>query len=166
MHTIPGLHLLSMIGAVFMAITVTLVRLRAARKPVTERSILIPPLGMSTGFGMFLVPAVHIPWMWGIEAFLAGALLFAYPLIRSSRFQIINGSIYLQRSKSFIVILVVLLAIRLTLHTYIEQYVSLPQTGAIFFLLAFGMILPWRTAMYLQYRSKLKELRFDNRSCE
>ncbi|WP_312029473.1 CcdC protein domain-containing protein [Paenibacillus sedimenti] len=33
-----------------------------------------------------------------------------------------------------------------------EAFVSIYQTGAIFFILAYGMLLPWRVAMYAQYR--------------
>ena len=36
-------------------------RVREGRTAVTLRKIVIPPLGMATGFCMFLVPAFRIP---------------------------------------------------------------------------------------------------------
>ena len=57
-------------------------RVRESRRPVSLRSLIIPPLGMSTGFSMFVVPAFRIPWTWGLAAFVLGALVFA---IRWSR---------------------------------------------------------------------------------
>jgi membrane protein CcdC involved in cytochrome C biogenesis len=89
---------------------------------------------------------------------LAGALLFAYPLIWSSKFEVRGGDIYLVRSKAFVFIMVGLLVVRLLLHDLVERAVTIPQTGAIFFLLAFGMIVPWRLAMARRYQAKLDSL--------
>ena len=52
----------------------------------------------------------------------------------------------------FIVVIVTLLIVRLLLHDVVEQYVTIPQSAGIFFILAFGMLLPWRTAMYREYK--------------
>jgi membrane protein CcdC involved in cytochrome C biogenesis len=150
-------HVASLFATIFMALTVIAVRLRATRKPVSVKKIIMPPIGMATGFLMFLFPFMRIPFLWGVLAFLAGVLFFSYPLIRTSRFYANNGQIYLQRSRAFIFILLGLLAIRLVLHGYIEEWVTIPQTGALFFLLAFGMLLPWRLAMYIQYMRLLQE---------
>ncbi|MGZ4164949.1 MAG: CcdC protein domain-containing protein [Tumebacillaceae bacterium] len=48
--------------------------------------------------------------------------------------------------------------IRVGLHSYVEEFISLPQTGAVFFILAFGMLLPWRIAMYVRYDKVRKQL--------
>jgi len=127
-------------------------RARETKRPVTARKIVIPPLGMSTGFCMFAYPPTRIPLSWAVVAFSAGALLLAYPLIRSSRLQRQGDHIMLQRSRSFLGILLALVAVRFAARAYIEQFVSPLQTGAIFFLLAFGMILPWRLLMLRQYQ--------------
>ncbi|MEO3947587.1 cytochrome c biogenesis protein CcdC [Gorillibacterium sp. CAU 1737] len=145
-------HLLPMLLSALFALSVIFIRLKAAGRPTSARKIIIPPLGMSTGFAMFFFPFMRIPLAWGLAAFLAGAVFFAYPLIRTSKFEAIDGQIFLKRSKAFIFILLILLAVRLVLHDYVEHYVSLSQTGSLFFLLAFGMLLPWRTAMLLQYQ--------------
>lgn len=139
------------IGAAMAACMAMLVRMRASNKAVNPKKLLIPPFAMSTGFLMFVFPMTRIPWSWAIIAFLVGALLFSYPLIRSSQMEVRDGDVYLKRSKVFIFILAGLVVIRIVLRQIIEQYVTLPQTGAIFFLLAFGMLLPWRLAMYVQF---------------
>ncbi|ULL18057.1 cytochrome c biogenesis protein CcdC [Paenibacillus sp. H1-7] len=140
------------IGAAMTATMAMLVRMRSTNKPVNPRKLLIPPLAMSTGFLMFAVPFTRIPFTWGIAALLIGALLFSYPLIRYSQLEQREGHVYMKKSKVFAFILIGLLLIRVLLRQVIEQYVSLPQTGAIFFLLAFGMLLPWRLAMYAKFR--------------
>lgn len=147
-----NMHVATTVGAMMMALLVIFIRLRASARPTTARKIMIPPLGMSTGFLMFLFPQMQIPLLWASVAFLTGVVLFSYPLIRTSKFHVVEGKIYLKRSRSFVFILLGLLALRLLLHGYVEQYVSISQTGAVFFILAFGMILPWRLAMLYQYR--------------
>lgn len=133
------------------ALTVILIRLRAAKHPTSAKKIMIPPLGMVTGFLMFLAPAMRIPVLYGVVAFLVGCL-FAIPLITSSRMKEVDGDIYLKRSPAFIIVLLSLLVIRIALHTYIERYVTIAQTGAVFFILAFGMLLPWRIVMLIRYK--------------
>jgi membrane protein CcdC involved in cytochrome C biogenesis len=128
-------------------------RVRETSRPATTRSILVPPLGMSTGFGMFAIPEMRVPITWGLLAFVAGAFAFAYPLIRTSEMVRDGERILMKRSKAFLWILLVLLAVRLALRAYVEQFISTPQTAAIFFLLAFGMLLPWRVVMYLRFRA-------------
>lgn len=146
------LQALSSIGMIIMALLAIFVRTRSGSKPVSAMKIIMPPIGMSTGFFMFVVPAFRIPWEWAMLSFLAGLILFSYPLIRSSQLEWKNGAVYVKRSKSFMFVLLGLLMLRVALHSYIEEHISIPQTGALFFILAFGMILPWRMAMLLQYR--------------
>lgn len=145
------LHIGSTLGAVFMALMVIVIRLKASSRPVTIRKIWIPPLGMSTGFAMFVVPEVRFPLWWAAIAFLTGWFIFAYPLMRSTIFEQRDGQIFAQRSKSFAFILLGLLLVRTLLHEFINQYVSVPQSGGLFFILAFGMIVHWRLFMYKRY---------------
>jgi membrane protein CcdC involved in cytochrome C biogenesis len=127
-------------------------RLRETQTPVTARKLLIPPAGMSTGFLMFLVPQTRVPLAWGALAFLAGALLLSYPLIQSSRLMRRGGDIIMQRSRAFLWILLGLLVVRIVARSYIERYINTVQTGSLFFVLAFGMLLPWRLTLYARYR--------------
>ncbi|MDO3411376.1 cytochrome c biogenesis protein CcdC [Saccharibacillus sp. CPCC 101409] len=127
-------------------------RMKASKRPLSVRKIIMPPVGMSTGFIMFIVPQTRIPLEGALIAFLVGWFLFAYPLILGTKFEQVGGDLFVKRSKSFIVILVVLIVIRLALHGYVERYVSLPQTGGVFFVLAFGMISHWRLNMLRRFK--------------
>jgi membrane protein CcdC involved in cytochrome C biogenesis len=139
---------------IFMAVSVIIVRLKAGNRPVTIKKIIIPPLGMSTGFAMFVEPQMRIPVIYGVIAFVVGWLLFSYPLIRTTHFEMKeHDQVFAKRSSGFAFILIGLLVIRLALHEVIEQYVSILQTGSLFFILAFGMILRWRLFMLKKYRA-------------
>jgi membrane protein CcdC involved in cytochrome C biogenesis len=127
-------------------------RIRETTRAITERAIVIPPLGMSTGFCMFLLPAARIPLAWALAAFLLGAVVLSIPLERSSRLTRRGDTIMMQRSPAFLWILIGLVVVRLALRSYVEHLVSPIQTGAIFFVLAFGMIVRWRVGMWLAYR--------------
>nr|WP_229520935.1 cytochrome c biogenesis protein CcdC [Paenibacillus sp. GM2] len=138
---------------ILMAVSVIIVRLKASNRPVTIKKIIIPPLGMATGFAMFVEPQMRIPVLYGVIAFAAGWLLFSYPLIRTTHFEMKDGQVFAKRSSGFAFILIGLLVIRLALHEVIEQYVSILQTGSLFFILAFGMIVRWRLYMLKKYRA-------------
>ncbi|GIP58631.1 cytochrome c biogenesis protein CcdC [Paenibacillus sp. FSL W8-0186] len=151
--TIPSyMQVFVTVGAIVMAALALFIRLKASRRPVTVKKIIIPPLGMTTGFGMFIVPEFHIPILWGAVAFAVGWLFFSYPLNRSTQFELIDGEVYAKRTRGFAYILIGLLALRLVLHEVVEQYISVLQTGSVFFLLAYGMILRWRLFMLKEYR--------------
>ncbi len=140
------------VASLFGAIVIILWRIREGRSPVTLRKILIPPAGMSTGFVMFLFPICHIPWLWAGSAFLLGATLLAWPLNATTRLYRDGNSIMMKRSSAFLMVVVVLAAIRFFARGYFDRYVSVEQTGAVFYLLAFGMILCWRLTMFFNYR--------------
>jgi membrane protein CcdC involved in cytochrome C biogenesis len=130
-------------------------RVREARTPVSTRRIVAPPLGMSTGFLVFLAPAARVPWAWASAAFALGALVFAVPLARTSRLVRTGDVVWMQRSRAFLWILAGLVIARTALRAYVEQVVTPLQTGALFFVLAFGMIARWRVGMLLEYRRLL-----------
>lgn len=127
-------------------------RYQETRTPVTAAKIVLPPLGMSTGFAMFALPAARVPWSWALVAFLLGALVLAVPLARTSRLERRGDDVLMERSNGFLLILLGLLALRLALHDWVGHLLSPLQTAGIFFVLAFGMILRWRVGMYLSYR--------------
>lgn len=141
----------SIVISALAGLTLIVLRMRAGKRPTSLRKIIIPPLGMATGFVMFAFSQTHIPWFWGLAAFLTGMLIFAFPLIVTTRLERVKSEIYVRRSKAFVFIMLTLFIIRLSLHSVVEQYMSIPQTGAVFYLLAFGMILPWRLAMISDY---------------
>jgi membrane protein CcdC involved in cytochrome C biogenesis len=128
-------------------------RVREGRTAVTPRKILIPPLGMATGFCMFLVPAFRVPWSWAAVAFLVGAVVLAYPLLLTSRLERAGDAIMMKRSGAFFAVVIVLFIIRYGARSYFDRLLTLEQTGGLFFILAFGMILRWRASMFRQYRA-------------
>jgi membrane protein CcdC involved in cytochrome C biogenesis len=127
-------------------------RVRETRSPVSMRKIVVPPLGMATGFSMFIVPAFRVPWAWAGTAFLIGALALAYPLLATTRLVRQGDTVTMQRSAAFFSVIILLAAIRLFARSYLDTVLSVQQTGALLFVLAFGMILRWRTRMLLEYR--------------
>jgi membrane protein CcdC involved in cytochrome C biogenesis len=60
--------------------------------------------------------------------------------------------VMMRRSAAFFVVVVVLGIVRFFARGYLDTYISLEQTAALFFVLAFGMILRWRMSMFFQYR--------------
>jgi membrane protein CcdC involved in cytochrome C biogenesis len=148
---------MSLISSVAGAIVVMIWRVREARTAVSAKKIVIPPIGMATGLGMFVVPAFRVPWTWAGAAFLAGALGLAYPLLRTSRLVREGKFIMMQRSHAFFAVVILLAGIRIAARGYLDTLLSVQQTAALFFVLAFGMILRWRTQMYLQYRALINE---------
>jgi membrane protein CcdC involved in cytochrome C biogenesis len=142
----------SAIGAILGFFAVLVWRLREGRRPITLKTIVIPPFGMATGFAMFIFPAFRISWTWALGAFLVGSLLLSYPLIRTSRLVFEQNKVMVRRSKVFFVVVLVLAAVRYLGRDYIGRMISLEQTAGLFFILAFGMILTWRTSMYFEYK--------------
>jgi len=143
----------SAVAAVLGFIGVMVWRIREGRTAVTVRKIIIPPLGMATGFSMFVVPAFRVPLLWAGIAFLIGAILLAWPLQATSRLVRDGNVIMMQRSGAFFAVVIVLAAVRYFAKGYFDKIMTLQQTAALFFVLAFGMILRWRLSMLREYRT-------------
>lgn len=144
-------HVLVVAGTIAGALVMLAWRMRESSRPVTTRAIVAPPLGMSTGFLMFLVPAARIPWIWAGTAFAFGVVFFSVPLVLSSRLARNGETVVVHRSRAFLWILLGLVAVRFVMREWIEQRVTTAQTGALFFVLAFGMVLRWRAGMLVEY---------------
>jgi membrane protein CcdC involved in cytochrome C biogenesis len=142
----------AILGSLVGAAAVITWRLRETRSPVSMKKIVIPPLGMATGFSMFIVPAFRIPWEWAGVAFLIGAIALAWPLVATTRLVRQGDVVTMQRSAAFFSVIIALAAIRLLARGYLDKVLSVQQTGALLFVLAFGMILRWRTRMLFDYR--------------
>jgi membrane protein CcdC involved in cytochrome C biogenesis len=153
---VPNVHLplgYSVAASLAGMASVLVWRVRESRTAVTLRKIVIPPLGMATGFSIFLVPAFRVPWSWAAIAFLAGAVALAYPLLRTSSLERAGDVIMMKRSGAFFAVVIALAAVRYLARGYLDTMLSMEQTGALFFLLAFGMILRWRLDMLMKYRA-------------
>lgn len=138
-------------------VAVTTWRLREARSAVTLRKIVIPPLGMATGFCMFLAPAFRVPWAWAGAAFLIGAVALAWPLLLTTRLIRQGESIMMKRSSAFLVVLFVLAAVRFLARGYFDTILSVQQSAGLFFILAFGMIVRWRGRLLIDFRKLMAD---------
>lgn len=145
---------LSIVTAVVMGTALTIVRSRAAKKPVSAKKILLPPLFMSTGALMFVFPFFRVPWIHVLEAVAVG-MVFSILLIKTSNFERREGDIFLKPSKAFVFILFGLLAVRIVMKLLLSSEIDVGELSGMFWLLAFGMIVPWRLAMYTKFK-KLK----------
>jgi membrane protein CcdC involved in cytochrome C biogenesis len=154
MHLPPGTSILVSLAGLIAIITW---RLREVRTAVSIRKIVIPPLGMATGFCMFFVPAFRIPWAWAGAAFLIGYIALAWPLVLTTRLIRLGNAIMMKRSSAFLVVIFVLAAIRFLARGYFDTILTVQQSAALFFVLAFGMILRWRTKLMIDFRKLTAE---------
>lgn len=148
--------LISSVIAIFMGFLILFVRMKASKKPVNAKKIILPPLFMSTGALMFLHPMFRVGFAQVVEALVVG-MIFSIFLIKTSKFEIKDGNIYLKRSKAFIFILIGLLIIRIIAKFILSTSIDVGELSGMFWILAFGMIVPWRIAMYIQYMKLQKK---------
>ncbi len=85
--------LLSSIIAVCMAVGVMFLRFKAAKKPVTKKKIILPPIFMSTGAMMYFLPEFRLTSLEIVEAISIG-LIFSIFLIKTTKFEIRSEYIY------------------------------------------------------------------------
>lgn len=150
---IPSYYFL--IGTTIMAAAMgtfaLIIRLRAQKKPVNPKKILIPPIAMSTGALMFLSEEFRVAPLQILEAVSVG-LVFSMVLIATSRFEVREGAIYMKQSKAFPFILVGLLIFRIIMKMLFADSFDVGELAGMFFLLAFAMLLPWRIGMLIKYK--------------
>jgi membrane protein CcdC involved in cytochrome C biogenesis len=141
----------SSIVAICMGFFVLFIRMKAQKKPVSAKKIILPPIFMSTGALMFIFPFFRVTLGELLEALTVG-MLFSILLIKTSKFEIRDHDIYLKRSKAFAFILIGLLIVRIAAKSILSASIDYGALSGMFWILAFGMIVPWRIAMYIQYR--------------
>jgi membrane protein CcdC involved in cytochrome C biogenesis len=148
-------------AATVMAVVMTIFwmtyRQREAARPLSPRKILIPPIGMSTGAFMYVVPAFRPAPTYVLEAVGAGVVCGAI-LVATTKLELRDQAVYLRRSRAFMYILLGLIAVRWVARIWLRQSIPFQQLSGMFFLLALVMILEWRAAMFLSYRRLAAEL--------
>ena len=150
---VPSVYLItgSTILALFMGTMALIVRTKAAKRPVTPMKIILPPLFMSTGALMFIFEEFRVSLPQIFEAIFVG-LLFSIILIKTTRFERRDDDIYMKRSKAFLYILLGLLIVRLAGKLLLSSTIDVGELGGMFWILAFGMIVPWRIGMLTKYK--------------
>ena len=107
---------------------------------------------------MFVFPYFRLDGQLILEAVIVGAI-FSLALLFTTKYEVRDDELYVKPSKLFPVILVGLLIIRTFMKTVLSQDISPGEIGGMFFLLAFTMIVIWRTSMvihYLKFKDKEK----------
>ncbi|MBC2168692.1 CcdC family protein [Listeria booriae] len=149
--------ILSIIITLVFGVGVILIRMKASKEPASVKKIIIPPIMMSTGALMFVIPYFRVSLGGILEAVVMG-LVFSLILIWTTRFEIRHQYVFIKRTKSFPVILLSLLLIRLGIKYWISGSVDVGELSGMFWILAFAMIVPWRIAMYFQYKNVAQKL--------
>ncbi|TRZ38386.1 DUF1453 family protein [Niallia circulans] len=150
--------IISSIIAVFMGTFLMVVRMKSAKKPVSAKKIILPPVMMSTGALMFIFPVFAVTTTEILESSIIG-MLFSILLIKTSSFEIKENDIYLKRSKAFVFILFGLLAVRIVAKVILSSSIDVGALSGMFWILAFSMIVPWRIAMLLNYKKLAAQLK-------
>lgn len=150
------LFIIASIGAIIMGLLVILWRNNETKTPLHLKKIIIPPIMMSTGALMFLFPYFRLDNYLILEAVVVG-IVFSFALLLTTKYEVKDDELYVKASKLFPIILVGLLIIRTFMKTILSQEITPGEIGGMFFLLAFTMIVIWRTSMvlhYLQFKKK------------
>lgn len=134
-----------------------IVRSKAAKRPASVKKIVLPPIFMSTGALMFIFEEFRVTPLQIVEAIIVG-MLFSIILIRTTNFEIRDEAIFMKRSKAFALILFGLLIVRLVGKLMLSSTIDIGELGGMFWILAFGMIVPWRIAMLIKF-NKLEKIK-------
>ena len=153
---IPTVYLLigTTVFTFFMGMMAIVVRSKSAKRPVSVKKIILPPIFMSTGALMFIFEEFRVAPLQIVEALVVG-MLFSTILVRTTNFEIKEEAIFMKRSKAFAFILFGLLIVRLVGKLMLSSTIDIGELGGMFWILAFGMIVPWRVAMLVKF-NKLK----------
>lgn len=143
--------------ALFMGTMAIIVRSKSAKRPVSIKKIILPPIFMSTGALMFVFEEFRVAPLQILEALIVG-MLFSIILIRTTNFEIRDEAIFIKRSKAFGFILFGLLIVRLVGKLALSNTIDVGELGGMFWILAFGMIVPWRIAMLIKF-NKLEKIK-------
>lgn len=149
----------SIVVSLLMVVVVNLVRVKNTKKPAAAKKIILPPFFMAAGGGMFILPMFRPTLVELVSSVIMG-LLFSIILIKTSKFEVRDNQIYLQRSKLFLLALIGLVALRMIGKIILAEAIQIDpaQMSGIFFILAFSMILPWRIGMYIGFRRLQRQL--------
>lgn len=149
---IPSVYLIvgSTVLFIFMGTMAFIVRTRAAKRPISPKRIILPPLFMSTGALMFLFEEFRVPWPQVIESIVVG-MLFSIVLIKTTNFEVKDEKLFVKKSKAFLIILFGLLIVRFIAKLILSSTIDVGELGGMFWILAFGMIVPWRIGMLVKY---------------
>ncbi|MCM3709715.1 CcdC family protein [Sporosarcina luteola] len=151
-NEIPSVYLIvgSTLLFLFMGTMAFIVRTKAAKRPISPKRIILPPLFMSTGALMFLFEEFRVPLPQVFESVIVG-MLFSIVLIKTTNFEVKNEKLYVKKSRAFLFILFGLLIVRFVAKLILSSTIDVGELGGMFWILAFGMIVPWRIGMLVKF---------------
>ncbi|GIP39282.1 cobalamin biosynthesis protein CbiX [Paenibacillus sp. J31TS4] len=113
--------------------------------------ILIPMLFMLPGMSLIFNPDVSEP-VWEFWIAFGIGMVFSIPLIWTTSYEVREDNrIYAKKNWGFVVAFVGILLIRLILR---QELTNIDPMGkmALFMMVAFGYIIPWRIVSYIKFR--------------
>ncbi|TJY42586.1 cytochrome c biogenesis protein CcdC [Cohnella pontilimi] len=134
-------------------------RTRSMYRPIRGSGIrlLIPMLFMLPGMSLLLNPNVHEP-AWAFGAALGLGIVFSIPLIWTTDYEVREDKlIYAKKNWGFIAAFIGILIVRFTLR---RELTDIDPEGmmALFMMVAFGYIIPWRIVSFVKFRRVLNQL--------
>jgi len=143
----------------FIAILVLWRRTRSMYRPIRGNGIrlLIPLLFIIPGLSLIINPNVNEPaWAFGI-AFGLG-VIFSIPLIWTTNYEVREDNfIYSKKNWGFIAAFIGIVIIRFALRQELSDLDPQGKT-ALFMLVAFGYIIPWRVFSFIKFRRVANQL--------
>lgn len=136
------------------AILVIWRRYRSMHRPIkgSGARLIYPMFFMLPGLFLMFNPKVHAEgWEWLVAALLG--IILSIPLIWLTDYEMREDRhIYVKKNMGFIFAFVAILAIRFFLRDYMNMLD--PETkSALFMMVAFCYIIPWRVASYWKFRT-------------
>jgi len=143
----------------FIAVLVLWRRTRSMYRPIRGNGIrlLIPLLFIIPGLSLIFNPNVNEPaWAFGI-AFGLG-VIFSIPLIWTTNYEVREDNlIYSKKNWGFIAAFIGIVFIRFALRQELSDLDPQGKT-ALFMLVAFGYIIPWRVFSFIKFRRVANQL--------
>ncbi len=111
----------------------------------------MPLLFMLPGLSLMFNSNVHAPaYEWIVAAVLG--IVLSIPLIWTTNYEIRDDNqIYAKKNMGFIVAFLAVIVIRFALRNYLSM-VDPETLAALFMLVAFSYILPWRIVSFIKFR--------------
>jgi membrane protein CcdC involved in cytochrome C biogenesis len=140
-------------------------RTRSMYRPIRGSGIrlLIPMLFMLPGVTLFLNPNVSEPaWAYGVA--LGLGILMSIPLIWTTNYEVREDSlIYAKKNWGFIAAFIGVVLIRFLLR---QELADMEPQGkmALFMLMAFGYIIPWRIVSFIKFRRLVNQSIYSNKA--
>ena len=113
---------------------------------------ILPDVFVSNRGITYPVPLASPAYKWVGLAFVVGAVALAWPLLLTTRLIRQGDAVMMKRSSAFLAVILVLAAVRFFARGYFDTLLTAQQTAALFFILAFGMIVCWRAKLLIDFR--------------